>query len=103
MAIVFLVAGHHSPGGVVAQLEITPGQGGGRLAAPTDQRRKIKYLYAWPAGQGDAAQNGQKTTAGFKCCLSSSFLRASKENTDSTAPINKGEENMCLLIQMGQS
>ena len=34
------------------------GQGGGRLAAPTDQRRKIKYLYAWPAGQGDAAQNG---------------------------------------------
>jgi len=36
--------------------------------------------------------------------LSSSFLRASKENADSTAPINnKGEENMCLLIQMGPS
>ena len=36
--------------------------------------------------------------------LSSSFLRASKENADSTVSINnKGEEHMCLLIQMGPS
>lgn len=55
MAIDLLVAGHHSPEG---QLEVTPGQGGGRLAVPTDQKRKIKGLYVWPAGQGDAAQNG---------------------------------------------
>ena len=35
---------------------------------------------------------------------SSSFLRASKEQADSVGPINnKGEENMCLLIQMGLS
>lgn len=47
MAIDLLVAGHHSPEG---QLEVTPGQGGGRLAVPTDQNRKIKVFM--PGQQG---------------------------------------------------
>lgn len=79
MAIDLLVAGRYSPEG---RLEVTPGQGGGRLAVPTDQKRKIKDLYAWPVGQGDAAQNGRETRAGFffkfvlkfKCCQVHPFL-----------------------------
>ena len=55
MAIV-LVAGHHSPGG--GSLRSPPGRVEGGWLHPLIKGEKIKYLYAWPAGQGDAAQNG---------------------------------------------
>lgn len=70
------MCGHSFPGGRApqswggAQLEITPGQGGGGWLHPLIKGERSSIFMLGQQGKGDAAQNGQKTTAG---CFFNSF------------------------------